>query len=95
MAISQSASSRTRQDDNLGERANVKLALLCPVCRSREALLRYSRKDSPYIVCDCGIRMFIWDTEAKQLMLKRVSDYKNAKSNGRLEEYKKSQMLVR
>lgn len=79
----------------MGEQANVKLSLLCPVCRSRQALLRYSRKDTAYIVCACGVRIFTWQPEAEDLMLKRVKDYKDAKTKGRLEEYKKSQIAVR
>jgi DNA-directed RNA polymerase subunit RPC12/RpoP len=79
----------------LEERASVKLALLCPVCRSRKAVLRYSRKDTAYVVCSCGVRIFVWDTEAEGLMLKRVKAYEDAKTEGRLEKYKKSQVAVR
>ena len=77
------------------ERANIKLPLLCPICRTREALLRYSRKDTAYMVCPCGIRIFVWDAEAEDLLIQRVKDYKDAKTKGRLDEYKKSQIAVR
>lgn len=73
----------------------MKLALLCPICRSREALVRYSRKDTAYVVCPCGVRIFVWDAEAEDLILKRVKDYKDAKTKGRLEEYRESQIAVR
>ena len=77
-----------------GERAKVRLPLLCPVCQTGEAILKYSRIDSAYVVCNCGIRIFIWGTEAEEIILKRVSDYKKAKTNGNLEEYIKSQVAV-
>ena len=73
------------------ERANAKFPLLCPVCREREAILRYSKKDTPYIVCPCGIRAFIWADRARLLILKRVKDYADAKKHRKLEEYKISQ----
>jgi len=95
MTINQSIDSRDSKSGNPEERAKVKLPLLCPVCRNREALLRYSRKDTAYVVCTCGIRIFIWDTEAEDLMLKRVKDYQDVRSNGTLEQYKKSQLAVR
>ena len=95
MVITRLAGGRTKQGDNLGERVSVKLPLLCPVCRTREALLRYSRKDTAYMVCTCGVRIFVWGAEAEDLLLKRIKDYKDAKAKGRLEEYKKSQKAVR
>jgi hypothetical protein len=95
MAINQSIDSRDSKSGNSEERAKVKLLLLCPICRNREALLRYSRRDTAYVVCTCGVRIFIWDTEAEDLMLKRVKDYQDVRSNGTLEQYKKSQLTVR
>ena len=77
------------------ERAQVRLSLLCPICRNREALLRYSRRDTGYVVCSCGVRFFIWDTEAEDLMLKRVQDYGDAKTSGKLDEYRKAQIAGR
>ena len=76
----------------VSERATAKFPLLCPVCREREAVLRYSKKDTPYIVCPCGIRAFIWAAGAKLLILKRVKDYADAKKRRKLEEYKISQL---
>ncbi len=95
MTINQSIDSRDSKNGNSEERAKVKLLLLCPVCRNREALLRYSRRDTAYVVCTCGVRIFIWDTEAEDLMLKRVKDYQDVRSNGKLEQYKKSQLAAR
>ena len=95
MTINQSIDSRDSKSGDSEERAKVKLPLLCPVCRNRDAFLRYSRKDTAYVVCTCGVRIFIWDTEAEDLMLKRVKDYQDVRSNGTLEQYKKSQLKVR
>lgn len=95
MAINQSIDTGDSKGGDSEERAKVKLLLLCPVCRNREALLRYSRRDTAYVVCTCGIRIFVWDTEAEDLILKRVKDYNDAKTKGMLEEYRKSQMALR
>ena len=95
MTINQSIDSRDKKSVDSEERAKMKLPLLCPVCRNKEALLRYSRKDTAYVVCNCGVRIFIWDTEAEDLMLKRVKDYQDVRSNGTLEQYKKSQLEAR
>lgn len=95
MTINQSIDSGDRKSSDSEERAKVKLPLLCPVCRNREALLRYSRRDTAYVVCTCGVRIFVWDTEAEDLILKRVKDYDDAKTRGMLEEYRQSQMEVR
>lgn len=95
MTIHQSIDSGDRKSSDSEERAKVKLPLLCPVCRNREALLRYSRRDTAYVVCTCGVRIFVWDTEAEDLILKRVKDYQDVRSNGTLEQYKKSQLAVR
>ncbi len=95
MPINQSIDTRDSKGGDSEERAKVKLPLLCPVCRNREALLRYSRRDTAYVVCSCGTRIFVWDIEAEDLILKRVKDYNNAKTKGTLEEYRKSQMVGR
>lgn len=95
MTINQSIDSGDRKSSDSEERAKMKLPLLCPICRDREALLRYSRRDTAYVVCTCGVRIFVWDAEAERLMLRRVKDYNDAKTRGVLEEYRKSQMEVR
>ena len=95
MTINRSIDSGDRKSSDSEERAKVKLPLLCPVCRNREALLRYSRRDTAYVVCTCGVRIFVWDTEAEDLILKRVKDYDDAKTKGMLEEYRQSQMEMR
>ena len=95
MTINQSIDTEDSKRVDSEERAKVKLPLLCPICRKREALLRYSRRDTAYVVCSCGIRIFVWDIEAEDLILKRVKDYNNAKTKGTLEEYRKSQMAGR
>ena len=90
--VSQLAGSATRQSGSPEGRANAKWPLLCPVCRERVALLRYSKKDTPYVVCPCGVRIFVWSTGVEGLILKRVQDYSRAKTQRKFEEYKKSQM---
>ena len=77
------------------ERAKVRAPLLCPICRNREATLRYSRKDAPYITCSCGVRIFIWDQETEELVIKRVKDYCDHEEKGMLEQYKESQKAAR
>ena len=91
----QSAGSGTNQGSNSEGRAKAKWPLLCPVCRERVALLRYSKKDTPYVVCPCGIRLFVWSTGVERLILKRVQDYSRAKKQGKFEQYKISQMKGR
>ncbi|MBA7608609.1 hypothetical protein ES703_15788 [subsurface metagenome] len=61
MTINQSIDTRDSKGGDSEEHAKVKLPLLCPVCRNREALLRYSRRDTAYVVCSCGVRIFVWN----------------------------------
>lgn len=93
--VSQLAGSTTKRGGSPEGRAKAKWPLLCPVCRERVALLRYSKKDTPYVVCPCGVRIFIWSTGVEGLILKRVQDYSRAKKQGKFEQYKISQMKGR
>lgn len=95
MTINQSIDSQNSIGDSSEERAKVKAPLLCPICRNRETTLRYSRKDAPYVTCSCGVRIFVWDQEAEELLLKRVKDYLNYKDKGTIKQYKESQMAAR
>ena len=95
MTINQSIDSQNSIGDTSEERYKVRAPLLCPICRNREATVRYSRKDSPYITCSCGVRIFVWDQEAEELLMQRVKDYYDHKDKGTLDQYKESQKAAR
>jgi len=53
--------------------------LPCFIC-GKEVDIRLSKRNKPYMVCDCGVQIFIRYGEAEKLLLEKISEHENKKS---------------
>ncbi len=57
------------------------LKLPCLIC-GNEVEVRLSKKNKPYLVCDCGVQVFVRYGKAEQLLLDKVKKYQKNKVGG-------------